>query len=287
MHWLLAVFCVLFLGLSAPQATLISDDFNYPSGNLYSNNTGIGWTTPWARNLSAGSGLYSSWIKVDSANNLTYSGSGGYTISQTGTGQMYGSYNGGFRGMNRDLTSLTGTVWFSSLVQDTQANVHAGIQLNNACSTNDYGQGSWSIDLFGTNLVVHYNGIDTAFNTLNLPLSTPHLLVGRITFQSAGNNDRLEVWIDPANLTNVYTGAEPALFNDATGDMGANLNRAGVFGWGYNATAVAAVDALRFSDGNGDPALAFQQVTGLAIPEPSAILLVAAGVMLLVFCRRR
>jgi|GEM_PF-1723699 len=274
---------VLGLLIGVAHATFVADDFSYPSGVLYSNNAGVGWITPWGRN--AVSGQYSSRVLVNSGFNLTYSGSGGYNISQTGSGHVYGNYESGFRGMNRDLTNLTGTVWFSALVRDEVAMGHAGIQFNNPNST-DYLQGGWDIDLWNTNLIVRYNSVATTNTTINLALSTTHLIVGRITFQANGSNDRFEVWADPINLTNVYNGSESALFSADTADMGASLFRVGVFGWGTNATSLAMVDALRLSDGGGDTITAFAEVTGVTVPEPSALVLVVAGLGLLCVFRR-
>lgn len=286
MSRLFASIVVGVLCLSAARATLVSDDFSYPPGMLYSNNGGVGWTTPWGRNVSSGS--YSGRILVTNSFNLAYAGSGGYNISQTGTGHVYGNLDTPFRGMNRNMTNLTGIVWFSTLVQDTLTTVHSGIQLNNSAVANDYTNGAWHVDLAGTNLVVRYNSVDTTYNTVNLALNATHLIVGRITFQANGSNDRLEVWADPLNLTNVYNGVEAALFSADTADMGVNLFRAGVFAWGsLNTVSLDTVDALRLSDGNGDTVTAFGEVTGVTVPEPSSIVLVAAGLGLLCTIRRR
>lgn len=263
----------LVYGSKANAATVI-DDFNYPTGELRSQNTGSGWSGKW------GVGGTTSRILVDSSNNLSFS-LGGYNVPQTGTGLVTGNFNA-FRGINRSVEpDLTGTIWFSVLINNAQADDRTGIQFNNhsdsSSTTVDYDPGRFHAEIFGTDVVVRYDGTETSLGT-HLELGMTHLLLGRITLTDG--NDRLELWADPADLLNL--GAP--LFDMNNADMGSTLFLAGVFAYGSNDGASTGanhgkLDALRLSDGNGDAAQAFLAVTG--VPEPSAAILLLTGGLLL------
>lgn len=263
----------LVYGTTASAATVI-DDFSYPDGQLQGQIGGSGWSGKW------GVGGSTSRVLLDASSNLTFS-LGGYNVLQTGTGLVTGNFNA-FRGINRSIDiDLTGTIWFSVLINNAQADDHTGIQFNNHAEPPangiDYEEGLFHTEIFGTDLVVQYNGTESTVAT-GLSLGTTHLLLGRITLTEG--NDRLELWANPADVLN--PGA--ALFDESSADMGASLFLAGVFAYGNNDGATGGtihgqLDALRISDGNGDPAQALQAVVG--VPEPSsALLLLTAGLIL-------
>jgi hypothetical protein len=284
---LLAGACTLGLAGFEGNAASVSDDFSTTTDNvsLIGQAGGNGWAAPWGATIPAGT---TGRIKLDRDINLTYS-LGGYNIVQSGTGRGYGDFND-FRGANRWIdTNLTGTVWFSILLQNNTLADHAGLQFNaHADGTDftgpDYNRGLFDVQLSGTNVVVNYGGIDSTVGALSLALNTTHLLLGRITLQENGANDRFELWADPANLLNLGT----PLYNNNTANLGTEIYLAGVFGYGSTGTVSSpqgSFDALRMSDGGGNASAAFSQVTG--IPEPSTALLLGFGAVLGLAGRRR
>ena len=130
---------------------------------------------------------------------------------------------------------------------------------------------------FGTNSITYEWGWWTNYSTVatNLTRGQAHLIVGCITFQASGANDQLQVWADPSDL--YHLGAP--LFSESTHDFGSNIYNVTIGGVGpreigtggrqggrqgvYLGPTVAQVSAIRFSDGNGDVASAFSDVTGL------------------------
>lgn len=270
------------------SAAVVVEDFNYATDNqvLLGATGGSGWSGAWGP--STGVGQNTSRIRVDIDANLTYS-TGGYNISQTGTGRVYGDFNA-FRGINRYIdTNLTGAVWFSALVQNTGSSHHAGVQFNNHADApfdqTDYNQGLFDVEIANTDLVVRYNGTNNTIVGPSFALSQTHLILGRITFQDNGANDKLEVWADPADLTNLGS----ALFTANSADIGADLFLAGYFGYGSSNvtnTMQGLADALRFSDGGGNPDTAYLDVTGVSVPEPGGMMVVPVAIGLLVRRRR-
>ena len=130
---------------------------------------------------------------------------------------------------------------------------------------------------FGTNSIAYEWGWWTNYTTVatNLTRGQAHLIVGCITFQASGANDQLQVWADPSDLYHLGT----PLFSESTHDFGSNIYNVTIGGVGpreigtggrqggrqgvYLGPTVAQVSAIRFSDGNGDVASAFSDVTGL------------------------
>lgn len=254
---------------SASAATVV-EDFSYASGTLSGKTGGSGWGLAWGSGTTGGT---TSRILTDDSANLSYTG-GGYNITQTGTGFGYGNFDA-FRGINRQIaTPMTGTVWFSILMLNGQADDRTGIQFNArgpaTYSGVDYARGSFDVSLTGTDLNVRYGGVDSA-TLATLALGSTHLILGQITI--GAGNDTLKVWADPANLA--LPGAP--LFSASSADMGANLYLAGVFSWGTTPINVSQgkFDALRLADGGSAGYLA---VTGVVLtPEPGTFALWALG----------
>lgn len=269
-----------FAGLCASGfgATII-EDFNYASGsNPSTQNGGSGWAGAWASGASP-----TSTLKI-AGTDLSYS-SGGYAITQTGTGSLNGTYFA-FRGMNRPTPSLTGTLWFSLLVNNATSIEHSGMEFNNPRTSGlDYNASPFMVDLHGGALEVYYGSTSSPTTVATgLTLGTTHLLLGSIDI--GAGNDTFSLWADPADLSNLGT----ALFTGNTQDMGAALTLAGVFGWADSTVSgtYGRVDALRLSDGSGDSAAAYAAVTGIsAVPEPGRPILILMALAALVTWRRR
>ena len=264
------------------QASLIAHDFSDAADNAPLLNTGggSGFTGNWG--ATTGVNASTSRIKYDADLNLSYSG-GGYAIAQTGTGLAYGDFDQ-FRGINRPSDpDVGGTVWFSILVQSVSATYHAGIQFNSHADLPytgfDYTRGSFDAGIRTNQLEVRYNGVTTS-DLAPLSAGQTHLLLGRIIFQDNGVNDRLDLWADPADVQALGT----PLFSAANGDLGTQLFLPGVFAYGAANSPSARLDALRISDGNGNAATAYFEVTGV-VPEPGTLALGLLGACLL--ARRR
>lgn len=284
--WGLAVACLVMAAAGGlAHGALVLDDFNYGTDSQTMNSItspgGSGWTGRWG----ATTGSSTSKMFIDRDANLTYSG-GGYDITQSGVGRAYGTYTA-FRGINRYIdTDLAGEIWFSVLLQTVSSSPasHAGIQFNNHAdapySGNDYDIGKWHVDIRVNDLQVRYNGVNyTGLKTL--ALGQTHLIVGRLVV--GPGFDLMEVWADPADLSNLGT----PLFSRMDADMGSKLYLAGVFAYaeGGTETARGYIDALRISDGDGSAARAFFDVTG--VPEPSTLTAAAVGIAFLVIRGRQ
>lgn len=272
------VMCVLVLAAAAgllitasAGAGLVTEDFEGGNNDAAIDGrlTGTGWEVAW------GPGGATSRARTKINANLSYSG-GGYSIAQTGTGQAYGDYNA-FRGINRAVaTHLTGEVWFSLLVRNVEAGGHGGIQFNNHSDSStysgiDYNRGAFDVGIAVDDLVVRYGGADTVIDT-SFAFGQTHLIVGRIVV--GAGNDTLQVWVDPADLSNIGS----PLFNQSDADMGNDVNLVGIFGYGdvfVDLKPNSYIDALRLSD----TGTAFLDVTGVTpIPTPAAL---PAGLALL------
>jgi hypothetical protein len=270
----------------AASAAVVVEDFAYTPDNatLRGQSGGSGWTGVWGTSTSAAQNTGT--ILIDSDVNLAYA-TGGYNVTQTGTGLAYGT-NSAFRGINRYVdTNLTGTIWFSLLVRNAATGDRAGINLNHhhdlpASAASDFTQGAFDIGLFGTDLIVRYNSVNSS-SLATLTLNSTHLILGQIVLNSSGVNDTLRVWADPADLGALGT----PLFDVTTANLGVDLYMLGVYAWGAAGTQRGNVDALRASDDLD----AFQDVTGyievVEVPAPSGIASIAALSAGLIARRRR
>lgn len=287
-EWIPFYLAVCLLAVSLPpggvRAAIISEDFSYASSPLMNLSGGSGFNGAWG--ASTGASQLTSRVRAVSGSDLSYSG-GGYNITQAGSGYAFCDYNQ-FRGINRYTASdLTGDVWFSALLQVASSSDHIGVQFNNHArptyTGSDYAAGPYMIELSGTNLNVFYNS--TSVSTIavtDATLSQTHLLLGKWTVDNtAGANDRLQVWLDPADLTSLGT----PVFDAATANLGDNLYLVGIFGSGSsnvsaNTINKGFVDAIRVADGTD----AFNSVTGIPVPEPAGLLVLLPALLLLRRC---
>ena len=259
MLWMVIAVTFVMLSLTKSHATILTDDFKTTNTAMNSTNVagGTGWAMPWISG--------SSQTKINTSASIAYT-NGGYNITQESASGMFytstpigASMRGGVRS---NSVPLTGTVWFSTLMTNSatsQSYIHVNSANNGTGGTLNYNPSSqYNIGIMSNSFVVGY-GYNSANNSVasfnftpsNNVVSGSHLILGRITFQAAGNLDRIEVWIDPTQLTNLPS----PLFSEVTRDIGANL-----FIVGVAANGNSAIDAIRFSDGGGDPVVAYYEI---------------------------
>src|SRR3954454_17960923 len=131
------------------------------------------------------------------AGNLTTS-VGGYNRPQSGSnpGKLFGTFNA-FRESGCSLDApMSGTVWFSVLLDNTDPTGVAGISFN----PSTFSDAANVIQLTGTTLSVTLLNTTTN-NIASLSLNNVHLLVGKLTITSG--NDTLSLWADPASLSSL------------------------------------------------------------------------------------
>lgn len=262
------------------SATVVVEDFSYTTGDLLNKGTTVdGWTGAWG-----GAGNATGRIDSISTSNLT-STVGGYAITQTGTGHSIGDFND-FRGINRTLsTALTGTIWFSVLINNKVATDHTGLLFNHSDASADYTAGSnYLVDLTGSTISATYGATVTSDTINSFSLNTTHLIVGSITL--GAGNDTLSLWVNPTDLSTLI-GSTPNVTTSGR-DIGSSITKIGVFSYGNTVGSHGQLDALRVSDGNGNSSLAFFQATGVTpVPEASTTALILSGGVLFLGLRRR
>ena len=170
---------------------------------------------------NSGTNLFGPWDFTTTQNvvagNLTTS-VGGYNRPQSGAnpGKLQGTYNA-YRQSGCPLdASMSGTVWFSVLVDNTDATGVAGVSFN----PTGYGDASNVIQLIGTKLRVTIANTTTD-NIATIGLNSVHLLLGKLDI-TAGN-DTLSLWADPTSLTNLST----PLFTSSSANFLSALHRWG------------------------------------------------------------
>lgn len=266
--WCLSIVAGLFWSVNLSLAGTLAEDFKYASGGLDGKNGGSGFAGAWG---AAGT----SFSTVNAAIDLSFTG-GGYAIVQTNSsGSFYSavaapSYRGGVRVPSSPLTNA---VWFSALMQVPDASGSGFVGFNSS-NTNVssapykyYPSSSYNVGISGSTLTVAVGQSTggggwtsyTATTNNGLTPGATHLILGRVVFQAYGSADCLQVWADPADLA--HLGAPQ--WQEVTQDIGANL-----FNLTVGAGGSGAVDAIRFSDGNGNETNAYVAVTGTTNLNP-------------------
>lgn len=289
---------LLVVAVPLAQATLVSEDFSTgPAGGLKSVvGGGSGWASSWGTDVGTAS---SNTLDATAYPDLAPSVASNYCIVQTtpkGYAQVlrYGTAPA-WRGINRIVTTpLSGTVWFSALLANTDVGT-GSVQLNAHAVTPapaaDYSEGNFEVGISNSQLSVLWGGVrtfdatsghDLVRSTLDatnkyLTTAKTHLIVGKLTI--GAGNDSVQVWADPTSLNDLDGTAKATL--SATGaDLGASLSLLGI-GGGVPSTVPngppsTLFDALRFSDGT----TAFTDVTGVTpTPEPGTMVLFITGLM--------
>lgn len=205
---------------------------------------------------NSGSNFFGPWDFTTTQNvvagNLTTS-VGGYNRPQSGsnTGKLQGIYNA-YRQSGCPLdANMSGTVWFSVLLDNTDATGVTGISFNPTA----YDDASDVIQLIGTSLRVTLANVTTN-NVATLNLNSVHLLLGKLDI-TAGN-DTLSLWTDPASLSNLSA----PIFTSSSSNFLSSLSSLGVVS--YNTTKSNAggyLDALIVSN----TSTGFIDVTGVSV----------------------
>lgn len=192
---------------------------------------------------------------------------------------------------SRNLAAaMSGEIWFSALVNVTSGSNFAGLAFDSDLTTGGTERYSHQLSelrvlLTPTTLLVDLDGGDpptaTGTETGTFTVGTTHLILGSMTV--GAGNDSLSVWVDPdVNAAGGPGGLPTANFTSTTVDFMDSIARIGVpISW--NGSSSPHVDVIRVSD----TGTAFQDVTGVAVPEPSSALLLLAGGGLALTVRRR
>jgi hypothetical protein len=187
------------------------------------------------------------------AGNLTTS-VGGYNRPQSGStpGKLFGTFNA-FRQSGCSLDApMNGTLWFSVLVDNTDATGAAGISFNPTA----FGDTTNNIQLIGTTLSVTLANTTTN-NVATLSLNNVHLLLGKLTITSG--NDTLSIWADPASLSSLSA----PVFTSSSVNFLSSLASMGTISYNTSkSNAGGYLDALIVSNSP----TAFIDVTGVSVP---------------------
>ena len=205
---------------------------------------------------NSGSNFFGPWDFTTTQNvvagNLTTS-IGGYNRPQTGAnpGKLFGTYNA-YRQSGCPLDApMSGTVWFSVLVDNTDSTGVAGISFN----PTTFSDAANAIELVGTTLRVTLANTTTN-NVATLNLNNVHLLLGRLTI-TAGN-DTLSLWTDPASIANLSA----PIFTSSSFNFLSSLSSLGIISYNTSkSNAGGYLDALIVSNS----ATASIDVTGVSV----------------------
>lgn len=272
-------FACLVLSTTA-RATLIAydgfEDYTTDAA-LNTGASGTGWSTNWS-SVTA--------VKVVSpASPITYT-NGAVTINGS-TRSAEVADPAGNNGValdnaaSRSFTAQTGTVYFSFLFRvESGAGADDFIQfsLNNDTSITNSGSIGDLSNVSGTNLFASRIGGISGGTSVNSTTSatgaTTFFLVGKISKTSAGNYNRMELFVNPATLT------EP-------GVVSATQNA-------DSGTAAISYFTLRISNIETDDQYRFDELRigttwadVVPVPEPSACAALAGGLALMAAALRR
>lgn len=185
----------------------------------------------------------------------------GYSVTQNPTSQsVQGTFTAGRQTTRAVETALTGTVWFSFLLNQPSGDSRGGITFNQ----NGSSPGNPRIVAVGTDLRIALATLQPPGGGATLPaIAETALILGRLTIDNAGGADTLEVWVNPdvTGGPDALPVADTTLSEEAV-SLDPGITRIGVQSYATVANPVGGiVDSLRVSD----DANAFEVVTGNAV----------------------
>ncbi|MBX3739506.1 MAG: PEP-CTERM sorting domain-containing protein [Akkermansiaceae bacterium] len=273
--FLSAIACMALATGSARAVLLVLDfnDLNVAGINGQGGGTGFSGTYTGSANSAI------------IASNLT---SSLYNMPQSGNARAFrGANTNGLRQSFRTVTtSPVGEVWFSFLVEtSTSASgasyETAGISLNSPSTATPF-DNTGNVYAYMTGNDLYYSfGAGTAASVNITPrpadtaVDTLTLIVGQFIIGGSGAADTVNLWANP-NLT-----ANPDIFSYSTVYSSSAVNfldsitTLGLVGHQVGTLGGGVIDNVRFSDGGGNAAQAFFDVTG--VPEPSGLALALLG----------
>lgn len=263
-----------FFASGATAATLLTDSFSYPVGDLPGN---AGWTAvnPAADEIqvAAGSLIAPTGLQPSVGNKVTFDGAGtdayvafesqnsgtvfySFLLNVTANSTTTGQYLGGFTTSAAPTTTATsGFAYRRDTVDTTKFNLGIVGKATNAT-------------------------VNTAFDSTQLSLNSVNLIVISHTFVAGSNNDITSLYINPTSFGGSAPTPTLTLVNSASD--AASISAFYLF-QAASATPFVQFDELRIGTTWAD-------VTPLAVPEPGTWTLLIGGFGLAMFlakARRR
>lgn len=272
---LAGVTVILAAAAESRAAVLVADFNDLSTGSINAKAGGTGWTGNW--DGSAGGSVV--------AGDLT---SSRYNVPQSGTAQHYRSINAtGLRQNYRTPTSPgpTGTVWFSLLAMAESTGDRAGLSINPPTDNPFNNPGTAHAYLDGDTLRYSFGTGTGGFVSAANAVGSTALLVGRVTI-TAGP-DPVTLWLNPDLVANPDINAYTPVYSSASVDWLTSIGTVGAIAARLDGASTGGgnVDNIRFSDGGGNAAQAYADVTG--VPEPAGLALLGAATAGLASRRRR
>ncbi len=251
MFWSRSLFilCTFFF-VQVSSAFLAIEDFEF-----YEHGTNLTYQ-------SGGNGFLERWgpgeLMITTTNfNLEYTATG-YNVDSLGVGSVRGDGTGGILTSRLLAAPVYGTpegktIWFSSLALSTSG-ARIGWHFNPTSTTRTSADAGFlfvarKLGILDDTLLIYPENLSSISDGT-------HLVLGSIILTDS-TNSTVRFWIDPADVSSTNALGTADYSFDA--DFGGSLFSIGVEGYG---SPRGFLDAIRISDGNGDPDRAFREVTG-------------------------
>jgi hypothetical protein len=270
------------------SADLIVDYFEYggTAGNLNALTTAD--TSGWAASNWSGSSA----VKYDPAESLTYGGTGYTSNSLGGLAQADGSQVPDW--VTRSLAAAASdTVFVSFLARSEFFNASPGRAEIRLAINGDTGDTAGLLSgASQTTRELTINGSQTTTAAAGSGGDRTFLAVLKLETDFSGVNDRVSLWTFETEDVSAHTVAAlgpPGMQSDGLSNVwGSSITNFGIGLESPNATSRRSFfDNLRVSSGMiTDDMKVYEVLTGVPIPEPSAMALLAVGVAGLLACRR-